>query len=79
MERDHENISLVLVMTDEPGWEGEKRRVDADVLREHLDGELGDYVFIAAGPPGMVEAMETALKGAGLPEDQVILQRFAGY
>jgi ferredoxin-NADP reductase len=79
MDRDHENIRVVFVMTDDPEWEGEKRRVDADVLRDHLDGELGDYVHIAAGPPGLVEAMETALKAAGVPEAQVLLQRFAGY
>jgi ferredoxin-NADP reductase len=79
MEREHENIRVVFVMTDEPEWEGENRRVDANVLRDHLEGELGDYVHIAAGPPGMVEAMETALKGAGVPEEQVIVQRFAGY
>jgi NAD(P)H-flavin reductase len=66
-------------MTDDPEWEGEERRVDADVLRDHLDGELGDYVHIAAGPPGMVESMESALKGAGVPEEQVLVQRFAGY
>jgi ferredoxin-NADP reductase len=79
MEGEHENLHVVFVMTDEPEWEGETRRVDADVLRDHLEGELGDYVHIAAGPPGMVEAMETALKGAGVPEEQVLVQRFAGY
>jgi ferredoxin-NADP reductase len=79
MDREHENIRVVFVMTDDPEWEGEKRRVDADVLRDHLDGELGDYVHIAAGPPGLVEAMEAALKGAGVPEEQVLAQRFAGY
>jgi ferredoxin-NADP reductase len=79
MDREHENISVVFVMTDDPEWEGEKRRVDADVLRDHLEGELGDYVHIAAGPPGMVDAMESALKGAGVPEEQVLVQRFAGY
>src|SRR4029450_12357789 len=63
-ERDHENISLVLVMTDEPGWEGEKRRVDAGVLSDHLDGELGDYGYIAAGPPGMGGGVETGRAGA---------------
>ena len=79
MDREQENISVVFVMTDDPEWEGEKRRVDADFLREHLDGELGDYVHIAAGPPGLVEAMESALKDAGVPEEQVLAQRFAGY
>jgi ferredoxin-NADP reductase len=79
MDREQENISVVFVMTDEPGWEGEKRRVEANVLRDHLDGGLGDYVYIAAGPPGMVDAMETELKSAGVPDEQVIAQRFAGY
>ena len=79
MDREHENISVVFVMTDDAEWGGETRRIDADVLREHLDGELADYVHIAAGPPGMVEAMEDALKGAGVPEGQVLVQRFAGY
>jgi ferredoxin-NADP reductase len=79
MERENENIRLVLVMTDEPEWEGEKRRVDADVLRDHLDGDLDDFVYIAAGPPGMVEAMEGVLSDAGVPEEQVHVQRFSGY
>jgi ferredoxin-NADP reductase len=79
IERENENIRVVLVMTDDAGWEGEKRRIDADVLRDHLDGELVDYVFLAAGPPGMVEAMETVLREAGVPEDQIHLSRFAGY
>jgi ferredoxin-NADP reductase len=79
LERENENIQLVLVMTDEPGWEGEQRRIDADVLRDHLDGELGDYVYLVAGPPGMVDAMESTLQEAGLPEEQIRLSRFAGY
>jgi ferredoxin-NADP reductase len=79
MDQENENIRVVFVMTDEPDWEGEKRRVDAEVLRDHLEGDLGDYVHIAAGPPGMVEAMESVLKDAGVPEEQVLLQRFAGY
>ena len=79
MARDHENIDVVFVMTDEPEWGGETRRVDAQVLRDHLGGELGDYIFLAAGPPGMVEAMEKTLSEAGVPEEQVRAQRFAGY
>ena len=79
IERDNESIRLVLVMTDDSGWEGETRRIDANVLRDHLDDELGEYVYLVAGPPGMVDAMETTLGEAGLPEEQVRLSRFAGY
>jgi NAD(P)H-flavin reductase len=79
IERDDENIRLVLVMTDDPGWEGEKRRIDADVLRDHLESELGDYVYLVAGPPGMVDAMESTLRGAEVPEEQIRPARFSGY
>jgi ferredoxin-NADP reductase len=79
IERENENIRLVLVMTDDPGWEGEKRHIDAEVLREHLDGELAEYVHLVAGPPGMVEAMEAILRETDVPEEQVRLARFAGY
>ena len=79
MDRENENIRVVFVMTEDPEWEGERRRVDADILGVHLEGELGDYVYIAAGPPGMVDAMESVLSEAGVPEEQVLVQRFAGY
>ena len=79
MDRENENIRVVFVMTDDSEWEGEKRRVDADVLADHLEGGLGDYVYIAAGPPGMVDAMESVLSDAGVPDEQVLVQRFAGY
>jgi ferredoxin-NADP reductase len=78
-ERDDENIRLVLVMTDDPEWVGEKRRIDADVLHDHLDGELGDYVYLVAGPPGMVDAMEATLLGGEVPEEQIRPARFSGY
>jgi ferredoxin-NADP reductase len=79
IERDDKNISVVLVMTDDPGWEGENRRIDADVLRDHLEGELTDYVFLVAGPPGLVDAMEATLLGAEIPEEQIRPARFSGY
>ena len=79
LERGHENIRVVLTMTDDPGWEGETRRLDADVLRDHLDEELGAYTFLVAGPPAMAEAVEDELRAAGLPEEQVRVDRFSGY
>jgi ferredoxin-NADP reductase len=79
IERDNENIRLVLVMTDDPEWEGENRRIDADVLRDHLEGKLRDYVYLVAGPPGLVDAMETTLLEAGVPEERIRPSRFAGY
>jgi ferredoxin-NADP reductase len=78
LEQEVPGFRLVLTMTDDPGWEGETRLVDADVLREHL-GDLDPLTFLVAGPPPMVEAIVGELHGAGLPEEQVLPDSFSGY
>jgi NAD(P)H-flavin reductase len=79
LERDNPNLRLVLTMTDDPAWEGEARRIDADLLRDHLDGELDSFTYLVAGPPAMVEAMENTLREAAVPEAQIRPERFSGY
>jgi ferredoxin-NADP reductase len=79
LERDNPNLQLVLTMTDDPGWDGEKRRIDADLLRHHLDTDLGSFTHLIAGPPGMVEAIDKTLRDAGVPESQIRPERFSGY
>ena len=73
------NLRLVLTMTDDPDWEGETRRIDAEMLRDHLDGELDAFTYLIAGPPKMVEAVEEILSGEGVPEDKIRPERFSGY
>jgi ferredoxin-NADP reductase len=71
-------LRLVLTMTDDEGWDGETRRIDADMLREHL-GTLDGYVFLVAGPPGMAKAVEQNLKDAGIEDERVLADSFSGY
>jgi ferredoxin-NADP reductase len=78
LERELPGLKLVLTMTDEEGWGGETRRIDAAMLRDHL-GDLDRYRFLVAGPPGMTDAVVAALAGAGVPEDQVQAGKFSGY
>ena len=42
-------------MTEDEGWEGESRYVSAELLSDHLEGELADHTYLVAGPPAMVE------------------------
>jgi ferredoxin-NADP reductase len=70
---------LVLTMTEDEGWEGETRYIGPDLLRDHLDGDLGGYTYLIAGPPNMVEAVTDGLAGAGVPEEQLLPDRFSGY
>jgi ferredoxin-NADP reductase len=69
---------LIVTMTEDPEWDGESRRIDADMLRDHL-GELEAFTYLVAGPPAMVEAVAEQLSQAGVPEEQVLPSRFSGY
>jgi glycine betaine catabolism B len=73
------NFKLVLTMTEDEGWEGESRYVSGDLLRDHLDRGLGDYTYLVAGPPPMVESVVETLQAAGVPEDRILPDRFSGY
>jgi ferredoxin-NADP reductase len=79
LERANPNLRLVLTMTDDPEWDGETRRIEEDLLRDHLGDELGAFTYLVAGPPSMVEAIVGTLRGAGVPEEQVRPERFSGY
>jgi ferredoxin-NADP reductase len=72
------DFRLVLTMTADAQWTGERRHVNADVLRDHL-GELGGYRFLVAGPPAMTESVVESLHGAGVAEEHVLADKFSGY
>jgi ferredoxin-NADP reductase len=78
-ERTLPDFRMILTMTDDPGWDGDNRRLDAAVLRDLLDAELGAFTFLVAGPPAMVESVAGDLTAAGVPEEQVRAARFSGY
>jgi ferredoxin-NADP reductase len=79
LEKENPNLRLILTMTQDPDWEGETRKIGAQFLKDYLADELDDYTFVIAGPPSMVEAMQSVLDEAGVNEDHVIAQRFSGY
>jgi ferredoxin-NADP reductase len=73
-----DGLRLVLTMTDDDGWEGQTRHLDADVLGELVDG-LEGKTFLVAGPPEMAQSVADSLTAAGLPEDRVLADKFSGY
>jgi len=75
----HENIDLVLTMTDDEGWVGETRLVGPELLRDHLGGDLAGFRYLLAGPPAMVEAVTEQLRSAGIPDEHMRPERFSGY
>ena len=78
LERRIEGLRVVLTMTDDEGWEGESRRIDAALLRNEV-GTLEDKQFLVAGPPAMTDAVVEGLHAAGVSEDRVLAGKFSGY
>jgi len=79
LDQQNPNLALVLTMTDDPSWDGESRRIDADLLRDHLGESLDSLTYLIAGPPPMVEGVVGTLQAAGVPEEKLRPARFSGY
>jgi NAD(P)H-flavin reductase len=59
-------------------WKGEAALIDKEMLSRHLAIVHGPIYYIA-GPPAMVAAMRQTLVGAGVQEDDIRAEEFAGY
>jgi NAD(P)H-flavin reductase len=56
-------------------WDGERGLVTADLVRRHVDPSDG-RVFLVAGPPAMVAAMERVLDELAVPSALRIIEHF---
>jgi ferredoxin-NADP reductase len=59
-------------------WKGETGFLDRAMIERHLKSPAGKVYYIA-GPPGLVEAMQKMLIGAGVAEDAIRTDEFFGY
>ena len=62
----------------DPSWQGEKGRIDAALLSRFL-GEVTNPVYYIAGPEGLVTAIKITLGDAGVNEEDIRAEQFAGY
>jgi ferredoxin-NADP reductase len=72
------NLRFIQVVTQDEGWLGEKRHVDANFLKDYLN-DIKAPVYYISGPPGPVIAVRDNFKAAGIPEDQIKADSFSGY
>jgi predicted ferric reductase len=71
------NLTVVFVLEEPPaGWTGESGYLTATTLRKHLPGQFQRFEYFVCGPPGMMDAMEEALVGLGVPAHQIHTERF---
>jgi len=72
-------LQVVLTMTEDSSWDGESRRIAADLLRDHLGDELKSFTYLITGPPDMVEGVSGTLAAEGVQEEQIQAGKFSGY
>lgn len=82
VEKTNANFRLVPTMTEMSHsgreWKGEMGFINGEMLIRHLRTLQGPIYYVA-GPPPMVAAMREMLVGAGVDEDDVRTEEFAGY
>jgi ferredoxin-NADP reductase len=79
IEQANPNVRLIVTMTDDDSWPGERRRVDAAFFRDHLGDDLNEARYMVAGPPGMAKAVSAELEQAGVAPELVETDSFSGY
>jgi len=59
-------------------WDGEVGTISKELLTRHLK-QLQGPIYYVAGPPGLVTALRQTLTEAGVDEDDIRTEEFAGY
>jgi ferredoxin-NADP reductase/nitrite reductase/ring-hydroxylating ferredoxin subunit len=78
----NKNLKLVYTVTDDTsGWQGEKGRINKDMINRHIDeGTLTKSIFYICGPPAMLKAMQELLKNElQIPKERIKVEEFTGY
>ena len=82
LETTNPNFHLICTMTEmsksKKEWKGEVVPIGREMLSRHLTTLQGP-IYYSAGPPAMVAGMKEMLVGAGVDEDDIRTEDFAGY
>ena len=82
LESENDNFQFIGVMTgmdkSKRTWNGKTGYIDKAMLTRHIP-DLQGPIYYVAGPPAMVSAMKATLTDAGVNEDDIRAEDFAGY
>lgn len=82
LERENPNYKLIASMTEmkksQRPWNGETGLINQEMLTRHLKG-AGTPIYYIAGPPAMVKGLHEMLNKAGVDDDDIRAEEFAGY
>ena len=78
-EKQNLNLKIVNTVTDNTtGWNGRTGRINEQMIREFCN-DINNALFYICGPPGMVEGLSQLLKTMNVPQQNVKIEKFAGY
>jgi predicted ferric reductase len=77
LERRLPSLRVVHVLSrPDAGWQGERGRVDEQLLRRHAPRDVEGWTALICGPPGMVAGAAAALRRIGLPQSAIQAEGF---
>ena len=79
MDEAHKNMKLIMSVTRDEAWNGDKRYVDGAFVKEYLGDGFADQLYYVSGPPAIVEKVAASLKESGIAEDTIKTDSFSGY
>lgn len=78
-EKQNSNLKVVNTVTDSTeGWNGKTGRINEAMIKEYCN-DFENILFYICGPPGMVNGMQKLLKAMNVPQQNIKIERFAGY
>lgn len=77
-EKQNPHLKVVNTITDDASWHGRKGRINEAMIREFCS-DLNSTLFYICGPPGMVDALYNLLKAMNIPQQNIKIEKFAGY
>jgi|SRR5579864_2656697 len=82
LEKENPNYKLVASMTDmtksRQFWHGEVGLIDKEMLARYLKDAISPIYYVA-GPPEMVKGLHKMINEAGVDDDNIRAEEFAGY
>ncbi len=72
------SLTIVHVLQDPPrGWTGERGFITAEMLARHLPLPYANHEYFICGPDVMMDAIESAVKGLGVPLSRYHSERYS--
>lgn len=74
----NKDLKIILTITGDDNWKGEKRHVDAEFIKDYLD-EPENFLYYISGPPKAVHSVAESFAEAGIPKENIKAEDFTGY